>query len=155
MPSTAAMISVSADNPEALFQTAKMFTPELSNIQIQADSKPVNIGPLFTQYTGMPMDLYARLNGSHMALYSGELAKGASESVMTKPLSADGLMSFSVDGQRLLEFSTKAAELTGEALPSDLTSTLEGDVVGEMTMDVIDHGIAFDFSYKFSDLNHK
>lgn len=149
-----AMISVSADNPEALLQTAKMFTPELSNIQIQADSKPVNIGPLFTQYTGMPMDLYARLNGSHLALYSGELAKNASDSVMIKPLSADGLMSFSMDGQRLLEFSNKAAELTGEVLPSDLTSTLEGDVVGEMKMDVIDHGIAFDFNYKFTNLSH-
>ena len=64
-----AMISVSADNPEALLQTAKMFTPELSNIQIQADSKPVNIGPLFT--TLGCLDSYARLNGSHLALYSG------------------------------------------------------------------------------------
>ena len=114
----------------------------------------MNIGPLFTQYTGMPMDLYARLNGSHLALYSGELAKSASESVMIKPLSADGLMSFSMDGQRLLEFSNKAAEMTGEVLPSDLTSTLEGDVVGEMKMDVIDHGIAFDFNYKFTNLSH-
>ena len=89
-----AMISVSADNPEALLQTAKMFTPELSNIQIQADSKPVNIGPLFTQYTGIH-GLYARLNGSHLALYSGELAKSTIDSVMIKPLSADGLMRFS------------------------------------------------------------
>ena len=99
----------------------------------------------------MPMDLYARLNGNHMALYSGELAKSASDSVMVKPLAADGLMSFSMDGKRLLEFSNKAAELTGEPLPSDFTSTFEGDVVGEMTMDVNDHGIAFDFSYKFTE----
>ena len=58
-----------------------------------------------------------------------------------------------MDGQRLLEFSNKAAELTGEVLPSDLTP-LEGDVVGEMKMDVVDHGIVFDFNYKFTNLGH-
>ncbi|WP_104024099.1 hypothetical protein [Vibrio hyugaensis] len=142
-----AIFSISADDPNMLLQTAQMFMPELSQIQIQPDNQPVNIGGLLEPYAGKPMDVFARLNGSHLTLYSGDAAAAASEKVMAQPLTANGLLSFTMDSDRVLEVIETASKVSGEPVPEDVKMSLQGELIGGMSLDVTKDGIAFDFDY--------
>ncbi|MDK9775670.1 MULTISPECIES: hypothetical protein [unclassified Vibrio] len=145
-----AIFSISADDPNMLLQTAQMFMPELAQIQIQPDNQPVNIGGLLEPYAGKPMDVFARLNGSHLTLYSGEAAAAASEKVMAQPLTANGLLSFTMDSDRVLEVIETASEVSGEPVPEDVKMSLQGELIGGMALDVTKDGIVFDFDYTSS-----
>ena len=130
-----------------LLQTAQMFVPELAQIQIQPDNQPVNIGGLLEPYAGKPIDVFARLNDSHLTLYSGDAAASASDKVMAQPLTANGLLSFTLDSERVLEVMETASEVSGEPVPEDLMMSLQGQLVGGMAVDVTKDGITFDFDY--------
>ncbi|PIB13543.1 hypothetical protein [Vibrio rotiferianus] len=142
-----ALFSISADDPNMLLQTAQMFMPELAQIQIQPDNQPVNIGGLLEPYAGKPMNVFARLNGSHLTLYSGDSAAAASEKVMAQPLTANGLLSFTMDSERVLEVIETASQVSGEPVPEDVTMSLQNQLVGGMAIDITKDGIAFDFDY--------
>ncbi|HDM8183388.1 TPA: hypothetical protein P0E26_000059 [Vibrio harveyi] len=142
-----AIFSISADDPNMLLQTAQMFVPELAQIQIQPDNQPVNIGGLLEPYAGKPIDVFARLNDSHLTLYSGDAAASASDKVMAQPLTANGLLSFTLDSERVLEVMETASEVSGEPVPEDLMMSLQGQLVGGMAVDVTKDGITFDFDY--------
>jgi len=142
-----AIFSISADNPNMLLQTAQMFMPELAKLEIQPDNQPVNIGGLLEPYIGKPMDVFARLNDSHLTLYSGDASAAASEKVMAQSLTANGLMSFTLDPDRLLEVLDTVSEVSGEPVPEDVIMGLQGELIGSMSLDVTKDGIAFDFDY--------
>ena len=142
-----AIFSISADNPNMLLQTAQMFMPELAKLEIQPDNQPVNIGGLLEPYIGKPMDVFARLNDSHLTLYSGDASAATSEKVMAQSLTANGLMSFTLDPDRLLEVIDTVSEVSGEPVPEDVMMSLQGELIGSMSLDVTKDGIAFDFDY--------
>ncbi|MGU3807977.1 hypothetical protein ACVZHJ_08570 [Vibrio diabolicus] len=142
------MLSLSANDPMMLIQTAQMFVPELAQLQIQPDNQPVNVSDLLEMHTGLKMDVFARLNENHFTLYSGENAEDASKEVMAQPLSPNGLFSFDFDSERILEVLESASAVTGEPLPDDVMKSLQGELVGGMTMDVTDQGIGFEFDYR-------
>ncbi|MHC6801441.1 hypothetical protein ACYTR9_14080, partial [Vibrio antiquarius] len=75
-------------------------------------------------------------------------AEDASKEVMAQPLSPNGLFSFDFDSERILEVLESASAVTGEPLPDDVMKSLQGELVGGMTMDVTDQGIGFEFDYR-------
>lgn len=110
----------------------------------------MNIGGLLEPYAGKPMDVFARLNGSHLTLYSGDASAAASEKVMAQPLTANGLLSFTMDSDRVLEVIETASQVSGEPVPEDVKTSLQGELIGGMSLDVTKDGIAFDFDYTSS-----
>ncbi len=144
------MFTLSAKDPNMLIQTAQMLVPELAQLQLQPDNQPVNVSDLLEMHTGMKMDVFARLNGSHLTLYSGEYAAEASKDVMAQELKPNGLLSFSMDSERILEVLEKASMATGQPLPEDVLVSFQNELTGGMKMDVTDKGIGFEFDYRSS-----
>ncbi|AUI87605.1 hypothetical protein BS333_14420 [Vibrio azureus] len=145
-----AIISVAADNPSKLLNMLQGLAPNLPQVTIKPDNKPVNIGEMLQAYTGKPMDIYLRLNNEHLALYHGENAEKVSEEVMKQPLTANGLMKFSLDTTRMLEVMESAAKITGEPVPEDILMSLQSQLVADFSFDVNAKGLQFDFSYQGS-----
>ena len=141
------MLSFSATNPNMLLQSLTMFVPQLAQLSIQPDGKPVDVTPLIEPQTGIGAKFYAQLNGNHFALYTGDKGKSAADKLMAEPLSSNGIMKFSMDFNRLLEVMEKAAELQGEELTPEMVETLASQPSGTISLDVKDHGIMMNFDY--------
>ena len=144
------IISVAADDPNKLLQVAQGLAPNLQQVTIKPDNKPVNIGGIVEPYIGKHMDIYLRLNNGHLALYHGKNAEKVSEEIMKQPLTANGLMDFSLDTTRVLEVMESAAKITGEPIPEDIIMSLQSQLVTDFSFDVTSKGLQFDFSYQGS-----
>ncbi|MEF1299283.1 hypothetical protein QTO08_26380, partial [Vibrio parahaemolyticus] len=81
---------------------------------------------------------------------SGEYAAEASKDVMAQELKPNGLLSFSMDSERILEVLEKASMATGQPLPEDVLVSFQNELTGGMKMDVTDKGIGFEFDYRSS-----
>ncbi|MDF2153067.1 hypothetical protein [Vibrio sp. CAU 1672] len=143
-----ALLTVSASDPNTLLQSAQLLVPELAQLPIKPDNQPVNVSGLFNQYSGMSMDVFVRMNDAHLTIYSGEKAGKASEQVMAHPLTPNGLLSFKMDSERILEVMQSTSEVTGEPVPEDVALSLQQGFVGGMTLDVTEDGIAFGIDYQ-------
>lgn len=143
------LFSLSADDPSMLLQTATMFVPELAQLEIKSDNKPVNLRALLEQRTSTPMeeDVYARLNDKHLTIYMGDVSEKVSNKVMEQSLNANGLMSMSMDTRKMLQLMETAAEVSGEPLPPEVIMHVQAQMDGSLSMDITKDGIAVDFDY--------
>ncbi|EAR62256.1 hypothetical protein [Neptuniibacter caesariensis] len=95
------LVSLSADNPEVLFNMAKSFAPPLAAVQLPADGSPVDLStviPLPPEVKAKPM---LTLKGKHLVIYSGEGGKAAADSLATEAPVSNGLYSIALDYKKL------------------------------------------------------
>ncbi|MCG6262013.1 hypothetical protein K6U64_02695 [Vibrio vulnificus] len=142
------LFSLSADDPSLLVQTAKMFVPQLAEVNIEPNGQAVDLSALVEAQTGMKTPLFARMNDKHLTLYAGEKAAAGSEVVLKQPLEAGGLWQAYMNTSRVLEFATMAAELSGEPIPEEVSEALTVDATLNFVFDANDKGLEMRYDYR-------
>lgn len=140
------LVSLSAEEPIMLLQTAQMFIPQLSQLNIQPNGTPVDVSHLVEDQTGIQTPMFARLNDKHLVLYSGDKSAANAESLLKQPLDATGLFQFGLNTSRLLELMVLAAEISGEEVPEEFTNGLiNNNSITQASYDVTDQGIVLSY----------
>ncbi|ELK8308837.1 TPA: hypothetical protein I7693_02045 [Vibrio vulnificus] len=142
------LFSLSADDPSLLVQTAKMFVPQLAEVNIEPNGQAVDLSALVEAQTGMKTPLFARMNDKHLTLYAGEKAAAGSEVVLKQPLEAGGLWQAYMNTSRILEFATMASELSGEPIPEEVSEALTVEATLNFVFDANDKGLEMRYDYR-------
>lgn len=142
------LITVSADDALALFNMAKSFTPEFASLTLPSDGTAIEMNDYLPPGVTISKPVYLALKGQHLALYTGDMAKQAANSLSNQAVIANGIANFGIDSSKILPMILKAAEQTGEPIPDDLKNMFDQDGKMHMHYDINDKGIIFDFALK-------
>jgi hypothetical protein len=137
------ILVVSAENPLPLFNTAKMFIPELLNIQLSKNGEAVSLNdyyPVAAQYNLKPK---IAIKGKHIVFYNGQQAEAISNQLASEKLSKNGLFGFSFDFSKMIDPLVTASEMAGEPLPQDAKFLTEYDAKVKVSFDVQEKGLVF------------
>lgn len=137
------ILSVAAKNPEMLFNSLKMFTPELRNVNLKNDGKAVDISFLQPELSQNNIKLMLAIKGEHLVVYTGEKGKVAAETLASEKLLKNDLYSMSFDFKRMVEPVITASEMAGEPIPDEAMFMTEYDARMKMNMEVTEQGIVF------------
>lgn len=134
-----AVVSLSANNPLALVQTAAALLPQVAALKLSADGTPVQVpAPL-------PFPLTAAINGSHLTVYSGSAGEQAAQSLAKAPLdSSQGFLAGSMDYSRyynILEQLLPMEEGKNAELKTAIAAMKQADLRMAMELDFTDRGI--------------
>lgn len=132
-----ALITLSAENPQQLFNTAKMFLPELQHLQLASDSEPVQLIKILPIPPELNIDPQLAIKGQHIVIYNGKKGEQAANQLATETLSKNGLTSISLDLKKIFA----AASLSGEPIPAELKYLTEYDMRLQMSSDVNEQGL--------------
>ncbi|MDP2571328.1 hypothetical protein Q8W40_03965 [Vibrio penaeicida] len=141
-----ASVSISADNPVALFQAAQMMEPSLSQIQIPADGTPVEVPPQLAEQFADIGTVYVASKGNHLSFYTGESATKAATNLFGQALESNGLYNTYINYSKLFGPFVEMMERSGEPVPAELEPFIQDDIEANMTFDVTDKGLAFEMS---------
>ncbi|WP_026339293.1 hypothetical protein [Psychromonas ossibalaenae] len=140
-----ALFSVSSDNPELLFNSMKMFSPEFQHIQLSSTSQPIELGGIFPIPAQLNIAPKLAIKGNHLVIYNGEKGQKAVENLSSEKLSKNGVYNFSFDFKKMFAPIVTAAELTGEPLPEEAMFLMDYDARMKMGFDISDQGLVFDY----------
>lgn len=96
-----ALLSLSADNPEVLFNMAKTFAPNLASVQLPADGSPVDLSAYIPNPEADQVQPMLALKGQHLVVYTGEKSKAMADALASEKPQNNGVMSLSADYSRL------------------------------------------------------
>jgi hypothetical protein len=96
-----ALLTLSADNPEVLFNMAKTFAPNLASIQLPTDGSPVDLSAYIPNPKADQVQPMLALKGQHLVVYTGEKSKVMAEALESEIPKNNGVMSLSADYSRL------------------------------------------------------
>ncbi|WP_413699756.1 hypothetical protein ACLKMH_20595 [Psychromonas sp. KJ10-10] len=68
-----ALLTLSADNPALLFNTVKMFLPELQQLTLTADGDTIELSPILPMAKQLNIAPKLAIKGKHLVIYNGEL----------------------------------------------------------------------------------
>ncbi|WP_028863823.1 hypothetical protein [Psychromonas aquimarina] len=139
-----ALFTISSDNPELLFNSVKMFSPEFQHIQLSSTSQPVELGGIFPIPAQLNIAPKLAIKGNHLVIYNGEKGKKAAENLSTEKLSQNGIYNFSFDFKKTFAPIVTAAELSGEPMPEEAMFLIDYDARMKMGFDINDQGLVFD-----------
>ncbi|PIE25108.1 MAG: hypothetical protein CSA60_02040 [Neptuniibacter caesariensis] len=122
MDSLQGLVSLSADNPEVLFNMAKSFAPPLAAIQLPADGSAVDLSTFIPIPPEVKVKPMLALKGKHLVIYSGESGKATAERLAGEELAGNGLMGFALDYKKLFEPILPVFEAVGDP---EMTEQLE------------------------------
>jgi hypothetical protein len=136
-----ALISVAADNPLQIFNSLKMFTPELQKVQLTNNSEPISINTIFPIPAELNIDPKLTIKGNHLVIYNGEKSKAIAEKLATETLTQNGIYNFSVDFKKI--FSPLTRDLSDEIIPEELQFLTTYDTRMKATFDITSEGLVF------------
>ena len=115
-----AIISLSANDPRALFNIISTFRPELADVKLPADGNVVALSSLvpFSPLPGLTPKLI--MHKEHMVIFNGDRAEKIANALGDKPITATGIYSISIDYSKAFTPLVTAAELSGQAIPPEL-----------------------------------
>lgn len=130
------LVSISAEDPQALVSLLTSYAPGMSGTKVSPDGTPV---PL--QFPGVPADTFIAIKGSHIVLYRGEKAEQEAEALAQEPLSANGTAAFALN-------MSKATE-TLMSSPDTLSAMAKGNNCQMMYYGLLQFSqTPFEFSYQ-------
>ncbi|WP_415225524.1 hypothetical protein [Psychromonas sp.] len=139
-----ALFTLSADNPEQIFNSVKMFAPQLQQIQLSNDSEPIDLTSFFPMPAQLKLAPKLAIKGNHLVIYNGEKGKKVADTLSSEPLSKNGIYNLSFDFKKMFTPIVTAIELTGESVPEEAMSLINYDARMKMGVDVNSQGIIFD-----------
>ncbi|MCG7549636.1 hypothetical protein [Pseudoalteromonas sp. Of7M-16] len=142
------LLTVSADDMLALFNMAKSFAPDLSGLTLPADGSAIEINQYLPPDYQSTSPLFLALKGQHLTLYIGKTAQQTAEALSTQTVTANGLMNFAVNTDKVMPMLLKAAELSGEPITDDMAELLSESGKLHFSFDTTDKGIVTDITIK-------
>jgi len=139
-----ALFTLSADNPEQIFNSVKMFAPQLQQLQLSANSEPIDLSAFFPLPAQLKLAPKLAIKGNHLVIYNGEKGKKVADTLASEPLSKNGLYNLSFDFKKMFTPIVTAIELTGESVPEEAMFLINYDARMKMGVDINSQGVIFD-----------
>lgn len=138
-----ALLSYSADNPLNLFNSLKMFSPDLQQVQPPADGAAVDLSGFPFIPKGLNIAPKMAVKGNHLVIFNGEKSEQQADLISSEALTKNGLFTFSFDFKRMFDPIITAAELSGESIPGEAMFLQNYDMRMKFDLDVNEQGIVF------------
>ncbi len=138
-----ALFTLSADNPQQIFNSVKMFSPELQQIQLSDDSEPIELATIFPIPAQLNLTPKLAIKGKHLVIYNGEKGKKVADTLSSEQLSKNGSYNFSFDFKKMFTPIVTATELAGETLPEEALFLINYDARMKMSFDINQQGFIF------------
>lgn len=136
-----ALVTVSAANPVALFNSVKGFYAPLMGVSLPADGSSVMLG----DYLDLPFDLADSIQlaakGDHLALFAGKKAEKLAESLSQEALTANGFNNFAMDYQAFFGTLFSFLEQSNEEVPPELAALKDLNMQLYTSADITGQGI--------------
>jgi len=139
-----ALLAVHIDNPEAIFNTVKMFVPELQQLQLTNNGPAISLKDIYPIPRELNLDPKMAIKGNHFVVYNGNKGLQEAEKLALETVSANGLYQLSFDAKKIISPIKDAAELAGEIIPEEAMFLMDYDARMNLNVDVNDQGIRFD-----------
>ena len=139
-----ALVAIHADDPEAIFNSIKMFTPALQQTDLKDNGPAISLSELFPAPAELQLDPKLTIKGNHLIIYNGNKGLQEAEKLGLEKLSASGLYQVSFNAKKMFEPITTAAELAGEIIPEEAMFLTEYDARMNINLDINDQGIRVD-----------
>ena len=138
-----ALFTISAENPEQLFNSVKMFVPELQQIQLTDGGEAIALSSMLPIPSELNLDPKLAIKGKHLVIYNGNKGEEVANSLASEALSKNGLYSMGFDFKKMVTPMITATELSGETIPEELMFLTEYDARMQMSIDINQEGLIF------------
>ena len=135
-----ALVSVSADKPEQLFNTLKTFVPMLANVELKPGGEAVDLSTVLPIPPEVNIKPKLALKGQHLVVYTDVKGEQLANTLSHEAVTENGIISMAMDQGKLMEHLTKAAEMSGQPMPKEL-EMMKGNNQFQFSFDVQDEGI--------------
>ncbi|MDK2596167.1 hypothetical protein [Pseudoalteromonas obscura] len=142
------LLTVSADDMLALFNMAKSFAPDLAGLTLPADGSAIEVNQYLPPDYQSTAPLYLALKGQHLTLYIGKTAQQTADALSTQTVTANGMVNFAVNTDKIMPMLLQAAELSGEPITDDMAELLRESGKVHFSLDTTDKGIVADITIK-------
>ena len=140
-----ALFAVHADNPAAIFNSIKMFSPELQQVRLIDNGPAISLKNIFPIPTQLNIDPKLALKGSHLVIYNGTKGLQEAEKLALEKLSATGLYQLSFDFNKMLTPIASATQfMAGESVAQEMQLLMDYDARMNINLDINEQGIRFD-----------
>ena len=145
-----AIISLSANDPRALFNIIATFRPELANVKLPANGNAVELSSLLpiTPLPGINPKLI--MHKEHMIIFNGDKAEKVAMALGSKPITATGIYNLSIDYSKAFTPLVTAAELSGQEVPQEFKDMRDYNLRLNTGLQINEHGIE---ARSYMDLN--
>ena len=145
-----AIISLSANDPRALFNIIATFRPELANVKLPANGNAVELSSLLpiTPLPGINPKLI--MHKEHMIIFNGDKAEKVAMELGSKPITATGIYNLSIDYSKAFTPLVTAAELSGQEVPQEFKDMRDYNLRLNTGLQINEHGIE---ARSYMDLN--
>ena len=138
------LVTISADDAEALFKIAKSYEPTIANITLPKDGTAIEIKGFLPKGLFLDEPTYVALKGNHLTFYTGEQGKKFADTLTKQKLEANGMMAFSMNTDKFFKTLLKGAEIAGEELGDEFEQFIGQNTQMQINLDVADKGVVTD-----------
>lgn len=146
-----ALITLSADNPQALLANAKAMVPPLAGINLPANGEEISVAEIFPPIAMMGLDARLKASGNHLLLYVGDKAKAQADVIGKEKLSKNGIMSFGMDYKQFFTAMSEMISMSGQPMPPELESMMNTDMQLGLSFGVDKHGVVIATDMKLAE----
>ena len=139
-----ALLAIHVDNPVAIFNSVKMFVPQLQQAELTNNGPAISLKNLFPTPPELNLDPQLAIKGNHLIIYNGNKGLQEAEKLALETLSANGIYQLSFDAKKILTPISDAAKLAGEIIPEEAMFLMDYDARMNINLDINDQGIRFD-----------
>ena len=138
-----AVVSVSAENVQALYASLQTFVPFLAQQPLPAEGEVLNMAEVVPMLSQFGVEVFAKANSEHLVLYSGVEGTVQADDVLSQSLTQNGLNALKIDYGKFFEQMLPIMQMSGQPIPPELEGMLDTKMVVSMSTDVDDTGIVF------------
>ena len=140
-----ALFAVHANNPAAIFNSIKMFSPELQQVQLIDNGPAISLKNIFPMPTELNIDPKLALKGDHLVIYKGAKGLQEAEKLALEKMSANGLYQLSFDFNKMLTPMASATQLMADqSMTQEMQFLMDYDARININVDINEQGIRFD-----------
>ena len=136
-----ALITVSAEDPEAIFNSLKMAIPPLAQVKLTKDSDPIDLSTIIPFPAELDIHPELAIKGKHLVIYNGEESKKLANALTSEKLSQNGIYSLSMDFKEVFAPIISSLKLMGKDIPEQLAFLATYNTNLRISLDVNKNGI--------------
>jgi len=134
-------VTISADDPEAIFNSLQMAIPNLAQVKLTKDSDPIDLSTIFSFPPELNIHPELAIKGKNLVVYDGEESKKLANTLTSEKLSQNGIYSLSMDTKSLFTPIISSLKLMGEDIPEQLAFLATYNTKLRISLDVNKNGI--------------
>lgn len=97
------LVTLSAENPMTQFLSLALLKPELARLKLLEDGTEINVSEFIPDDVDLKGDVKLAINGKHLNMYQGEVAKKVAALTGANDIEANGIFGFSVNYGMLMD----------------------------------------------------